>query len=127
MNSYEIAMIDNPNQSDKDVQKLAQEVKDLLIANGATAISDERVERRALAYPVQKHAEGIYVYINFTGPAVAPEKVRFELRHREGLMRIAFIAKPIPVIEPAPVREVAPEPQPQPEAPPEPQPEVAGG
>jgi ribosomal protein S6 len=102
-NSYEVAMIVNPGMSEKDVQKLAQEVKDLLVASGASAVSDERVERRALSYPVKKQTEAIYCYVYFTGPTTIPEKVRYELRHREGLMRMAFVRKPAPAAEPEPV------------------------
>ncbi len=98
--SYEIAMILDPSMSDKDVQKIAQEVRDLLVAAGAAAVSDERTERRALAYPVKKRNEGIYCYIYFTGPTTTPEKVRYELRHREGLLRMTFIRRPAPAPEP---------------------------
>ena len=96
MNNYELAMIVNPDLAEKDVQKLAQDSKELLAASGATAVSDEQVERRALAYPMKKHNEANYVYINFSGPPTIPEKFRFEMRHREGLMRMAFVCKPVP-------------------------------
>ncbi len=111
MNSYELAMILSPELSEKDVQKTAQDTKELLASTGATAVSDEQVERRALAYPIKKHNEATYVYINFTGPPSIPEKVRFEMRHREGLLRMAFVCKPVPkpVEAPAPAPEPAPE------------------
>ncbi len=96
MNNYELAMIVSPDLSEKDVQKLAQDSRELLAASGATAVSDEQVERRALAYPMKKHNEANYVYINFSGPPTIPEKFRFEMRHREGLMRMAFVCKPVP-------------------------------
>jgi ribosomal protein S6 len=96
LNSYELAMIVSPDLAEKDVQKLAQDSKELLAASGATAISDEQIDRRALAYPIKKHNEANYVYINFSGPPTTPEKFRFEMRHREGLMRMAFVCKPVP-------------------------------
>lgn len=107
MNSYELAMIVSPDLAEKDVQKLAQDSKDLLAASGATTISDEQVERRALAYPIKKHNEANYVYINFSGPPTVPEKFRYEMRHREGLMRMAFVCKPVPK-PPEVVTEAAP-------------------
>lgn len=106
MNSYELAMIVSPDLAEKDVQKLAQDSKELLATSGATAVSDEQVERRALAYPIKKHNEANYVYINFSGPSTIPEKFRFEMRHREGLMRMAFVCKPAPK-PPAEVEAVA--------------------
>ena len=115
MNSYELAMIVSPDLAEKDVQKLAQDSKELLATSGATAVSDEQIERRALAYPIKKHNEASYVYINFSGPASIPEKFRYEMRHREGLMRMAFVCKPVPK-PPAEAAEAA-APQPAPEAP----------
>ena len=117
MNSYEIAMILDPNLSEKDVQKIGQETRDLLTTYGATAIADERIERRALAYPVKKHSEGIYVFIDFTGPTTAPQQVRYDLRHREGLLRMAFVTKPH-VVEPVEEQRApsVPVPPPEPEA-----------
>ena len=111
MNSYELAMIVSPDLSEKDVQKLAQDSKELLAAGGATAVSDEQIERRALAYPIKKHNEANYVYIHFSGPASLPEKFRYEMRHREGLMRMAFVCKPVPkpAAEPAVAAAPAPE------------------
>ncbi|HTW90086.1 MAG TPA: 30S ribosomal protein S6 [bacterium] len=115
MNNYELAMIVSPDLAEKDVQKLAQDSKELLAASGATAVSDEQVERRALAYPIKKHNEANYVYVNFSGPPTIPEKFRYEMRHREGLMRMAFVCRPVP----KPALEVSPAtpPEPQPEAP----------
>ncbi|MCX6841409.1 MAG: 30S ribosomal protein S6 [candidate division WOR-3 bacterium] len=110
MNSYELAMIVSPDLGEKDVQKLAQDTKELLAASGATAVSDEQVERRALAYPIKKHNEANYVYVNFSGPPSIPEKFRFEMRHREGLMRMAFVCKPVPKPPAEPVETAAPEP-----------------
>jgi small subunit ribosomal protein S6 len=113
-------MILDPNLSEKDVQKIGQETKDLLTNYGATAIADERIERRALAYPVKKHNEGIYVFIDFTGPNTTPQKVRYDLRHREGLLRMAFVSKPL-VVEPVGDQCAPPVPVPPPE------PEVTSG
>lgn len=115
MSSYELAMIVSPDLSEKDVQKLAQDSKELLVVSGATAVSDEQIERRALAYPIKKHNEANYVYVNFSGPPTVPEKFRYEMRHREGLIRMAFVCKPVP--KPRADVEVAAAPEPAPEVP----------
>ena len=115
MNSYELAMIVSPDLAEKDVQKLAQDAKELLATSGATAVSDEQTERRALAYPIKKHNEANYIYVNFSGPSSIPEKFRYEMRHREGLMRMAFVCKPVP--KPPAEAEQVPAPEPGPEVP----------
>jgi ribosomal protein S6 len=113
LNSYELAMIVSPDLAEKDVQKLAQDTKELLATSGATAVSDEQIERRALAYPIKKHNEANYVYVNFSGPPSIPEKFRFEMRHREGLMRMAFVCKPVPKPPTEPAEVAAPGPVPE--------------
>ena len=113
MNSYELAMIVSSDLAEKDVQKLSQDSKELLAASGATAVSDEQVERRALAYPKKKHNEANYVYINFSGSPTTPEKFRYEMRHREGLMRMAFVCRPVPKPPAEVAVPAAPEPGPE--------------
>lgn len=104
---YEAALLLKPDLSDKDVQKFVQEIKELLVGHGATDLEQEKIERRALSYPLKKHNEGYYVFIGFFGPAVLPNKMKLELRHREELLRLAFIRKPAPTSEPEPAVAVA--------------------
>jgi ribosomal protein S6 len=111
LNSYELAMIISPTLSEKDAQKVAEEAKELLLANGASAISEPQFERRAFAYPVKKHTEGTFAFISFDGPAPVPSKIRFEMRHREGLLRMAFVCKPAPKHAPAVEPAAAPGPE----------------
>ncbi len=94
MNHYETAMLLNPALSDKDVSKFVQEARELLTKHGAAELAPEKTERRPLAYPVKKHTEGTYVFINFDGPPSLPAEMRSELRHRDELLRLAFIRKP---------------------------------
>ncbi len=119
MTHYEAAFLLSPNLSDKDVEKFVGETKALLEKHGAVELLEAKVERRTLAYPVKKHTEGFYVFIEFDGPETLPENVRVELRHHEDLMRIAFVHKPPPKPEPepAPVPEPTPEPTGTEEAP----------
>lgn len=94
MNHYETAMLLSPALSDKDVNKFVQEARELLTKHGAAELAPEKTERRPLAYPVKKHTEGTYVFINFDGPPTLPAEMKSELRHRDELLRLAFIRKP---------------------------------
>jgi len=100
---YEAAMILSPNLADKDVAGFVTETKEMLARFGAADIAEPKVERRALAYPIKRHNEAHYVFIGFFGPAALPAQVKLELKHREEMLRLAFIRKP-----PAPA---APEPE----------------
>lgn len=96
MNHYEAAMLLTPGLSDKDVEKFVAEMRELLGNHGATEIDDGRVDRRTLAYPVKKNTEGWYVFIQFDAPPTLPDEMKVELRHREELLRLAFIRRPSP-------------------------------
>ena len=102
MNHYESAMLLHPDTSDKDVQKFVTEARALLEKHGAVDLDEGKVQRRSLAYPVKKQTEGFYVFLNFDAPPTLPEEMRQELKHREGLMRLAFINRPKPEPEPEP-------------------------
>ncbi|MEO0085418.1 MAG: 30S ribosomal protein S6 [candidate division WOR-3 bacterium] len=122
MNKYELAAILNPDLSEKDVAKLVQELKDLLTAAGATELMPERIERRALAYLTKKFREGYYVFLDFTGPASLPAAMQTELKHRQEVLRLAFLR--LPEVEPVP-EEPASAVEPPAEV--GPAPEVSGG
>lgn len=111
MQHYEAAFLLKPDLSDKDVERFVTEVKQLLTEHGAKDLEPEKVERRALAYPVKKYTEGYYVFIGFFAPPQLPAQIRTEMRHREELLRLAFIRKPviIPEPEPAPSEAVSAE------------------
>lgn len=94
MNKYELAAILNPDLSEKDVTRLVQELKDLLTAHGASDFKPERVERRALAYLTKKFREGYYVFLDFVSPASLPAAMRTELKHRQEILRLAFLRLP---------------------------------
>jgi ribosomal protein S6 len=118
LNHYEIALVINPDVPEKEVEKIAEETRELLGGMQAT-IAGTRIERRSLAYPIKKWTEAHYVYIECDAPGTMPQTIRHEMKHREGLVRMAFVRKAIQPEAPAPTP--APEPvaaQPEPVAPP---------
>ncbi len=98
---YEMTIILSPDREEKDVAKLTQEFTTILNNYGAQEIINIRTERRAFAYPIKKHSEGTYVFIDFQGPPTLPEKVRQELQHREEILRLAFFCLPHQTEKPA--------------------------
>lgn len=122
LNHYEIALVINPDVPEKEVERIAEETRELLGGMQA-AIAGTRIERRSLAYPIKKWTEAHYVFIECDAPGSMPQTIRHEMKHREGLVRMAFVRKALqpeaPAPEPvaAPVEAPAPEPVlPEPEA-----------
>ncbi|MEO0073255.1 MAG: 30S ribosomal protein S6 [candidate division WOR-3 bacterium] len=115
MNHYELVLILNPTLSDSEVQKLSEELRDMLTRTGATEVDATRSERRTLAYPIRKQNEGIYLYIRFTGPATIPANVQTELKHRDEILRLRclrahHVTIPSPPCDESPVSEPTVEP-----------------
>jgi ribosomal protein S6 len=115
LNHYEIALVINPDVPEKEVEKIAEETRELLGGMQAV-IAGTRIERRSLAYPIKKWTEAHYVYIECDAPGTMPQTIRHEMKHREGLVRMAFVRKalqPEPVAAPASAPEpVAAQPEP---------------
>ena len=118
MENYEIAVLLNPDMEDKDVQAFIAELKELLTKNGATELAEPRLDRRPMAYPIKKARDAFYLFINFKSPSSLPLAVRSELKHREGIMRMAFINKPVTAFmaDAVAAAQPAPAPAPQPVA-----------
>jgi small subunit ribosomal protein S6 len=110
LNHYETVTLLVPEFSDKDIQQYVEELTALLTRHGAAEIGPARVDRRSLAYPVNKRTEGYYVYIRCDAPPTVPDEVRAEFKHREGILRLAFIRRP----KLAPEPELAGRPAPPP-------------
>ncbi|MFO7676123.1 MAG: 30S ribosomal protein S6 [bacterium] len=113
MNHYEAVTLLVPEFADKDVQKYVDDLTELLGRHGAAEISPARVDRRALAYPVRKRTEGYYVYLRFDAPAGLPAEVKSEFKHREGILRLAFVRRPRLAPEPELAGRPAPPPLPE--------------
>ncbi len=96
MKNYELTLIIDPDHNEKDIQRLQEELTNLLKTHGAETIWEVRAERRAFAYPIRKHREGTYLFIRFQAPPQLPEKVRQDLKHREEILRLAFFVMPHP-------------------------------
>lgn len=116
MNNYELTLIVDPNLSEKDLERLREEIVNLIKSHGAETVYGVKTERRAFAYPIRKNREGTYFFIPFRGPATLPEKVRQDLLHREEILRLSFFRLPHPpaAISPAETVAAPPEENPQP-------------
>ncbi len=76
MNKYETVFIINPNVEDSGVKALIEKFSNL-INNDGKVEKVEELGKKKLAYEIKKHAEGIYVLINFeAAPSLIKELER---------------------------------------------------
>lgn len=78
MNYYEKVVIIDPNADDSTVEETVGKIKDVITKNGGEILKSENWGRRKLAYELNKHQKGNYIYLFFkTGPATISELERF--------------------------------------------------
>lgn len=75
---YEIGFLLNPESSDEEVKKITDTVVGIIEKAKGNVENIDEWGRRKLAYPIQKHKEGIYTFIN----AEVEGKVMVEVERR---------------------------------------------
>jgi small subunit ribosomal protein S6 len=87
-NEYELVYVARPELPADDLEKLSEKVQGLISGGeGGRVLVSEDWGRRKMAYQIQKHEHGHYVYINFVGGANLPLQVERKLRIDDKLLR----------------------------------------
>ncbi|RJR17582.1 MAG: 30S ribosomal protein S6 [Nitrospiraceae bacterium] len=69
MNYYEDMVIIDSNLDDTAVEETVQKIKDVIVKQGGEIIKAEVWGRRKLAYELNKHQKGNYVFLVFKAPS----------------------------------------------------------
>ena len=75
---YEIGFLLNPESSEEEVKKITDTIVGIIEKAKGNVENIDEWGRRKLAYPIQKHKEGIYTFIN----TEVEGKVMLELERR---------------------------------------------
>ncbi len=86
-NFYEILVIVSPDETDEGVDAVTGGLRQQLAASGGEVVNVERWGRRKLAYPIGKHAEGVYLLIHVKGDVALPAAFRGYTKIRESILR----------------------------------------
>lgn len=87
-NEYELVYVARPELPADDLEKLSEKVQGLISGGeGGRVLVSEDWGRRKMAYQIQKHEHGHYVYINFVGGTNLPLEVERKLRIDDKLLR----------------------------------------
>ena len=68
MNYYEKIVILDPNLDDNAVEETAQRIRDVILKQGGEIFKSENWGRRRLAYQLNKHQKGTYLFLVFKCP-----------------------------------------------------------
>lgn len=101
--SYEMMYILRPDLSDEQVNQAITKYQDLLQEQGAQQIEIQHRGKRRLAYPIQRHREGVYIQMNYQAPPTHVNPIERAMRYGEEVIRYLTLKQELP-----------PEPQPEP-------------
>ncbi len=88
---YEIGFVINPETPEEDTKKVIDSVVEVITKGHGSVENIDEWGRRPMAYPIQKHTEGIYVFINTEMPGSAYADVERRLKLTEKIMRFLII------------------------------------
>ena len=88
---YELMLLLNPKQTEKEHEKNLKEVKGTLTENGFTVVDEDIWGMRDLAYRIAGNDRGYYVILNFTGEPAGMPAVHKDLRLQTGLLRSLLV------------------------------------
>jgi len=121
---YEATYIIDSTITDEEQTALIERYQRLVGEQGGTVDGVDKWERRRLAYEVKGKREGIYVVMNFTGPAAAEAELGRVLRLTDNVLRHIVVrieekktVARAPAPTPAPATAPAPVPAPRVEVP----------
>ncbi|HEX9637499.1 MAG TPA: 30S ribosomal protein S6 [Acidobacteriota bacterium] len=91
MRLYELVTISPPAMGDEEVEALAGEISGLLQGEGAELVRLDRWGKKRLAYPINRHQEGLYLYALYKTEGDISNSVERKLRLRESILRLQIV------------------------------------
>jgi small subunit ribosomal protein S6 len=68
MATYESTIICSPELPAEKIDELAEKIKKVIEVSQGQILITQQLGKKRLAYPINKHREGNYVYFEFAGP-----------------------------------------------------------
>ena len=97
---YETMYILRPDIPEEEVESHLTKYKDMLVETGAEVLDNQMRGKRRLAYPIDKHKEGIYVQLSHNGDGQHVEVLEKAMRLSEDVIRYLTVKQEGPL--PAP-------------------------
>lgn len=84
----------DPKKTDKELEKLTNEIKGTFSEHGFTLVDEDVWGHRTLAYKIKGHTEGYYLVMNFEGESEWLPQVQKDLRLQVGVIRYLLTKVP---------------------------------
>jgi small subunit ribosomal protein S6 len=88
---YETMYILRPDLGEEVVDEAIGQYQSIIQEQGAEILETQHRGKRRLAYDIQKHREGIYIQMNYTGPGKTIAPLERAMRLSENVLRYLTI------------------------------------
>merc|ERR1711934_963880 len=107
---YETMYILRPDIPEEEVESHLLKYRDMLVETGAEVLDNQMRGKRRLAYPINKHKEGIYVQLSHNGDGQQVAVLEKAMRLSEDVIRYLTVKQegPLPAPRVVPGSEPAP-------------------
>ncbi|HEX8034005.1 MAG TPA: 30S ribosomal protein S6 [Ktedonobacterales bacterium] len=90
---YDLGIIINPDVGDEQARAIVERVTQSITANDGQVVRVNAVGRRRLAYPIDRHRDGLYFFFDFTIPPEAASELERTLRVNESIIRHLMLVR----------------------------------
>ncbi len=91
MQTYETLFVTTPTLTDEEERSTVEGLAQIVTDGGGSFVANDRMGRRRLAYPIEKHNDGVYVRFLYDADAAVPKELERRLRLSERILRVLTV------------------------------------
>jgi len=91
MQTYETLFVTTPTLTEEEEQSIVEGLAQIVTDGGGSFAANERMGRRRLAYPIEKHNDGVYVRFLYDSDAAVPKELERRLRLSDRILRVLTV------------------------------------
>lgn len=93
MRLYETAFLIAPNLPEEEIEKLIEDMADVVSKKKGKMDNIDKWGKRRLAYPIDKFTEAYYVFFHYQGEAEIPAELERRFKQMEQVLRYMTLKK----------------------------------
>ena len=91
MQTYETLFVTTPTLTEEEERSTVEGLAQIITDGGGSFVANERMGRRRLAYPIEKHNDGVYVRFLYDADVAVPKELERRLRLSERILRVLTV------------------------------------
>lgn len=91
MQTYETLFVTTPTLTEEEERSTVDALAQIVTDGGGTFTTNERMGRRRLAYPIEKHNDGVYIRFLYDSDIAVPKELERRLRLSDRILRMLTV------------------------------------